>query len=114
VSFGLAAVFAVIAFGVFTPALTRPLLVLAMVTDPNTGPLLVLLAMAYWPQAAPSRRPSFAVGGRPDNRLADTTPPGAQIRPGRYRVQTTGTRSAIDLPGGLRRYGRTRVRPVLP
>jgi hypothetical protein len=121
VSLGLAAVFTLIAFGVFTPALSRPLLVLAMVTamaiwllgedlggilagngtDPNTGPLLVLLAMTYWPQPAPSRRPSFAAQGRPDNRLADTTLPSAQIRPGRHRVPShvpSHRGTARDLP----------------
>jgi hypothetical protein len=74
----LAEIFAVIALGVFVPAVTRPVLVLAVVTaaaiwvlgqrfggiltghatDPNTGPLLILLAAAYWPLAHSSRRPS--------------------------------------------------------
>jgi len=66
----LAVVLAAIAVGVFLPAtVLRPLLVLAIVlaafvwvvgeafgtimagggTDPNSGPLLVLLALAYWP-----------------------------------------------------------------
>jgi hypothetical protein len=65
----LAAVFAVIAAGILVPATTRPVLALAIVvglaiwivgenlggmltgmaTDPNTGPLLILLAAAYWP-----------------------------------------------------------------
>jgi hypothetical protein len=75
----LAVVLAVIAIGVFLPApVFRPILVLALVTaafiwvvgqafgeimaggatDPNSGPLLVLLALAYWPlrtAAAPAR-----------------------------------------------------------
>ena len=65
----LAGVFAVIAAGIFFPATVRPVLVLAgvfglaswvvgqnfgtipagMATDPNTGPLLILLAAACWP-----------------------------------------------------------------
>jgi hypothetical protein len=65
----LAALFILIAAGVLWPATTRPALILAaatgvaiwvvgenlgqlftgMATDPNTGPLLVLLAAAYWP-----------------------------------------------------------------
>ncbi len=64
-----AAAFALAAAGVLIPATTRPALVLAMVTalavwawgerfgeifsgsatDLNTGPLLVLIALAYWP-----------------------------------------------------------------
>jgi hypothetical protein len=68
----LAVVFVAVAAGVFVPALTRPALVLAVVvalaiwvagenfgmifmgnaTDPDTGPLLVLLAAAYWPLRA--------------------------------------------------------------
>jgi hypothetical protein len=69
VSVLLAVVFAVIAAGILVPAATRPVLALAIVvglaiwivgenlggmltgmaTDPNTGPLLILLAAAYWP-----------------------------------------------------------------
>jgi hypothetical protein len=68
-SAGLAVLFVVIAGGIFVPAATRPVLILAAVaalgiwalgedfgamfsgsgTDPNTGPLLILLAAAYWP-----------------------------------------------------------------
>jgi hypothetical protein len=71
VTIGLAVLFAIIALGVFAPATTRPALVLAVIisaaiwvlgqslgeiatgqaTDPNTGPLLILLALAYWPLA---------------------------------------------------------------
>ncbi|HEY5357232.1 MAG TPA: hypothetical protein VIJ82_05995 [Streptosporangiaceae bacterium] len=74
----LAVVFGLIAVGVFVPVATRPVLVLAVVTaaaigvlgqalgqimtghgtDPNTGPLLILLAAAYWPVAERSRRPA--------------------------------------------------------
>jgi hypothetical protein len=75
----LAGVFAVIAAGILVPATTRPALALAIVvglaiwivgenfgamltgmsTDPNTGPLLILLAAAYWPPRprAPHRDP---------------------------------------------------------
>jgi hypothetical protein len=83
VSIILAVIFAVIAAGIFIPAATRPVLVLAAITaaaiwvlaqsfgeiltgqatDPNTGLLLILLAAAYWPLAQ-SRRSSEP--GRPD------------------------------------------------
>ena len=68
----LAAVFVAVAVGILFPATARPALVLAAVvslaiwvagenfggiftgqgTDPNSGPLLVLLAAAYWPLRA--------------------------------------------------------------
>lgn len=71
VTIGLAFLFAVIALGILNPATTRPAIVLAIITaaaiwllgeslgeiatgtgtDPNTGPLLILLAAAYWPLA---------------------------------------------------------------
>jgi hypothetical protein len=77
----LAGLCAVIAVGVFVPATTRPVLILAMVTaaacwvlaqgfggiltgqgtDPDTGPLLILLAAAFWPRAAASA-PSAETG----------------------------------------------------
>jgi hypothetical protein len=72
VSAVLAVILAVIAVAVFIPAVARPVLVLAIAvclavwlvgedlggiftgtgTDPNTGPLLILLALAYWPRRA--------------------------------------------------------------
>jgi hypothetical protein len=68
-SAGLAVLFVIIAAGIFIPAATRPVLILAAVaavlmwalgqdfgamftgsgTDPGTGPLLLLLTAAYWP-----------------------------------------------------------------
>jgi hypothetical protein len=76
-----AAAFALAAAGVLIPATTRPALVLAMVTalavwawgerfgeifsgsatDLNSGPLLVLIALAYWPGAAVSGRSTTAL-----------------------------------------------------
>ncbi len=78
VTIGFAAVFALTAVGVFLPATVRPALLLAVIaalviwatsedfgtvfsgsaTDLNTGPLLVLIALAYWPAGslASSRR----------------------------------------------------------
>lgn len=76
VTIGLAVLFAVIALGIFIPAMARPALVLAVITaaaiwflgqslggiatgtatDPNTGPLLILIAAAYWPLARMRRR----------------------------------------------------------
>jgi hypothetical protein len=75
IALALAVLFAVIGCGVAIPALTRPVLVAAMLlaialwvfaenfggiltglgTDPNTGPLLILLALCYWP---PRERPA--------------------------------------------------------
>ena len=69
VTIGFAAVFALTAVGVFLPATVRPALLLAVLaalviwatsedfgkvfsgsaTDVNTGPLLLLIALAYWP-----------------------------------------------------------------
>ncbi len=76
----LAAAFVAIAAAIFVPAATRPALVLSIIvaaaiwvigedfggiltgqaTDPNTGPLLVLLAVAFWPLATgrPVRQPA--------------------------------------------------------
>jgi hypothetical protein len=84
VSAALAVAFVVIAVVVFIPAACRPVLAVAIAlalgiwlvgenlgdvftgrgTDPNTGPLLVLLALAYWPRR-PLERPLPAAGGRP-------------------------------------------------
>ena len=79
VSIVLAVLLAVVAAGVYLPApLCRVTLVLAVVislviwvvaqdigemltggaTDPNSGPLLVLLALAYWPSPAPATAPA--------------------------------------------------------
>ena len=80
---GLAVVFVAAGLGVFWPATTRPALVLSVIvalaiwvlgenfgeiatgqgTDPNTGPLLVALAAAFWPLA---RRPAAAVSAGHD------------------------------------------------
>jgi hypothetical protein len=69
VTIGFAAAFALAAAGLLVPATVRPALVLAVIaalalwvagedfggifsgsgTDPNTGPLLVLVALAFWP-----------------------------------------------------------------
>ena len=83
VSTVLAVAFAVIAMAVFIPVAARPVLAVAIAlalviwlvgenlgaiftgqgTDPNTGPLLVLLALAYWPRR-PAGQPEPA-GERP-------------------------------------------------
>jgi hypothetical protein len=72
VAIGLAAVFVLAGVGLLIPATARPAVLLAAAaglaiwvlgenfgmilmgnaTDPNTGPLLVLLAAAYWPRRA--------------------------------------------------------------
>ncbi len=76
----IAVIFAVIAVGMLVPAATRPVLILAAVTalaiwvagenfgailtgqgtDPSTGPLLILLAAAFWPLA--NREPAACTG----------------------------------------------------
>jgi hypothetical protein len=81
VSVVLAITFLLISLAVFIPAATRPALALAVIsaaaiwvltenlggiltgtgTDPNTGPLLILLAAAYWP-FAPQRHPAKFLG----------------------------------------------------
>ena len=88
VTITLAVIFAIIAAGIFVPVAVRPVLILAAITalavwvlgenfgaiatgqgtDPNTGPLLVLLACAYWPRTAAAREPSrpAAAAGRGD------------------------------------------------
>jgi hypothetical protein len=97
-AFVLAALFAVIAAGVYVPAAARPVLVLAIVTaaviwvlaqgfggiltgqgtDPDTGPLLIVLAAAFWPPAVAGRRlgrtrPASAAAARlPETAAAGT------------------------------------------
>jgi hypothetical protein len=80
-SAGLAVLFVIIAAGIFVPAATRPVLVLAAAaavlmwalgqdfgamftgsgTDPGTGPLLLLLAAAYWPLHRTDQRRTVVV-----------------------------------------------------
>ena len=91
----LAAAFAVIGVAIFVPATVRPALALSIVTalaiwvigenfggiltgqatDPNTGPLLVLVALAYWPLAG-SMRAAPGPAGRPVIRPAAAQPAG--------------------------------------
>jgi hypothetical protein len=86
----LAIIFAVIAAGILVPVAIRPVLALGVLTalaiwvvgedfggiftgagtDPNTGPLLILLAAAYWPRTQT----------RPGNRVAENQV--ARIAPG--------------------------------
>jgi hypothetical protein len=93
VTAGFAAAFAAAAVGVFFPASARAALVIAAVaavvlwvtgedfgallsgsaTDPNTGPLLVLLALAFWPSAAPLARLRTA-RSRPHSSSVDAAP----------------------------------------
>ncbi len=88
----LAAALALVAVGVYLPApVAKATLVLAIVlaaviwvigeafgtiltgggTDPNSGPLLALLALAYWPSAA-------TIAARPGRSLADVRAEGVQ------------------------------------
>ena len=86
----LAAAFAAIGIAIFIPPAVRPALTLSIIlalaswvigqnfggiltgqaTDPNAGPLLVLLALAFWPHPAASRRAPRRPPGR-----ASTEPP---------------------------------------
>jgi hypothetical protein len=113
----LAVLFAVIATGVFVPAATRPILVVAMATaaacwvlaqsfggiltghatDPNTGPLLILLAVAFWPLAGAGRRSEQASRAATARHPALPPHPGASLRttsamsaPGAGRIAMTG------------------------
>ena len=107
ISVALAVVFLIIAAGVFVPSLLRPALILAVLaavliwavgedfgemltgqgTDPSTGPLLVLLAAAFWPLsrsrhvASEDRAaPPTAGTGAPGRAPADRPRPGARLR----------------------------------
>jgi hypothetical protein len=94
ISIALAVAFVLIGIAVFIPAATRPALILAVIsaaaiwvvaenlgeiftgtgTDPNTGPLLILLAAAYWPAAGRTvpRRPAAEL---PGSQVADPPAP---------------------------------------
>jgi hypothetical protein len=98
ISIAAAVAFALIGIAVFIPAATRPALILAIIaaaaiwvvgedfggiftgtgTDPNTGPLLILLAAAYWP----------LVGGRVQHQTAAGTPDSAQLSDPQTTVTT--------------------------
>ncbi len=85
VTTGLAAVCALVAVGVFVPAALRPVLLVAVITagviwtvgesfgdllsgsatDPNSGPLLVLIALAFWPAGAGLARSGWPEAIRP-------------------------------------------------
>jgi hypothetical protein len=113
----LAALFAVIAVGVLVPAATRPVLVLAMVTaaviwvlaqgfggiltgqgtDPNTGPLLILLAAAFWPLAGASRK------------LAEASPQAGRSAEASLRAGGSA-RLPESVAAGARGLGAARVR----
>jgi hypothetical protein len=78
------AAFTVAAVGVLVPALTRPALLAGVIaagviwaageqfggiltgqaTDPNTGPLLILLALPFWPRRRPAPRPGPPAAGK--------------------------------------------------
>jgi hypothetical protein len=101
VTIAFAAAFALAAAGILVPALTRPALVVAVIaaaalwgageqfgglltgqaTDPNSGPLLVLLALAYWPTRAPGQdgRPRRCESGSANHRLMSMHPTTAVI-----------------------------------
>jgi hypothetical protein len=89
----LAAAFAAIGIAIFIPAAVRPALTLSIIlalaswvigqnfggiltgqaTDPNAGPLLVLLALAFWPHPAASR----PTAGRPPGQASTDSSVGA-------------------------------------
>ncbi|MBV9093506.1 MAG: hypothetical protein JO132_06470 [Streptosporangiaceae bacterium] len=96
VTIGFAAAFVFAAAGVFLPATTRPALLIAAAaalvvwvagedfggiltgsaTDPNTGPLLILLAAAFWPfaRAAPAAAPGLPADSQPHEQAAPVPP----------------------------------------
>jgi hypothetical protein len=101
VSITLAIVCLVIAAGIFVPAAVRPVLLLAALTalvlglvgqdfggvltgqgtDPGTGPLLIILAAAYWPLRLRPPSGGLALQVRSaDRRAIGLRPPGARIR----------------------------------
>jgi hypothetical protein len=100
VTIGFAAVFALAAAGVFVPGLLRPVLIVTMIaalviwgtsedfgqvfsgsaTDVNTGPLLVLIALARWP-AGPRLSEAWPAGPR----LSESRPAGARWLASRAR-----------------------------
>jgi hypothetical protein len=66
-SVALAMALTLIAAGVYLPRLAARAILTGSATDPNSGPLLALLALAYWPArrwTAGSRAPATARGGR--------------------------------------------------
>ena len=89
VTIGFAAAFALAAVGLLVPVTTRPALVLAVIaalalwvagedfggifsgsgTDPNTGPLLVLIALAFWPYPRSATALIFSRVARMPSRL---------------------------------------------
>ncbi len=117
VSIALAIVFLIIAAGVLVPATIRPVLTLAVLaglviwavgedfggmltgqgTDPSTGPLLVLLAAAFWPLSRSSQIPAS-----PATASRGMTELGADVPSPARSVQECST-----LPAGPDRPGRT-------
>ena len=103
-SITLAAAFVLAGAGVVWGATARPALVLAVLlamfiwvagedfggvltghaTDPGSGPLLILLAAAFWPQRrAPSPgQPRLSASFPPRSRLCDPQPPGGRTARG--------------------------------
>jgi hypothetical protein len=116
-----ACIFALIAVGGLVPRLTRPALILAMVTalviwvagenfggmvtgtgtDPSTGPLLILLAAAFWPAAA---RSGSGRGRGADGEIAGAEPAGAAAEvEGESRPERKVAALAVQIPAGAAR-----------
>jgi hypothetical protein len=114
----IAAIFVLIGAGVLSRATTRPALVAAVIaavviwtagenfggiftgqgTDPNTGPLLILLAAAFWPGAGP--RPVPAPGHRATSHLARVPAPGREpgLAPRRTLSVTINEEGTMMMP----------------
>ena len=92
ISIGLAVLCGLAAAGVFSARLTRPALIVAGAlgllfwlgeglggvftgqgTDPNTGPLLIFLAVCYWPRPRRDARPPAVAAASGSARAASTT-----------------------------------------
>ena len=100
VTIGFAAAFALAAVGLLVPVTARPALVLAVIaavalwvagedfggifsgsgTDPNTGPLLVLIALAFWPYPRSATAFIFSSVARMPSRLVRRRPRPATLQ----------------------------------
>ena len=116
----IAAIFVLIGAGVLGRATTRPALVAAVIaalaiwsagenfgaiftgqgTDPNTGPLLILLAAAFWPGAG--TRPGPAPGQRATAYPARVPTPGREpeLAPRRTPSVTSDEEAPMVIPAG--------------
>jgi hypothetical protein len=137
-----AAAFTIAAVGVLVPLLTRPALVIAVITaaiiwaageqfggiltgqatDPNTGPLLILIAVAYWPPGKKNTITPTGSGGssRPAGKSRRAAPGHAKAqgsaddkRPSAAHG-TSALRTAASWPPGPSRHAPNSPPPASP